>query len=113
IRHHEAVRTDARLERLRRSAIDRAVLAHNRIVADLDCRSLALELEILRIAAENGPDSDLDVPAECHVAFEAGARRYHAAVADHTLLANDRERSDLDAVSELRRWRNYRARMNF
>ena len=104
VRHQEAVLPDRRLERLRRSAIDRGVFADRRAVADLDRRRLALVLEILRVAAEHGSDADLHVGAESDVALERRARRRSRIPSPiDAVLADDRERADLDAVARARR----------
>jgi len=93
--HDEATLADRRLVRLRRTAVDRRVLADRGALTDLHCRHLALELEILWIPTENGADADLHARAEDDVALERRARGDDAAVTDPAVLADDRERTDL------------------
>src|SRR5262249_24465886 len=90
-----------RLERLRSAAIDRGVLADHGVLADLDRRLLALELEILWIAAEHRSDANFHAARKIHVPFEHRARCDDAVIGVCTFLSDDRIRSDLNAVSQL------------
>src|SRR5688572_11713468 len=101
VRHEEAALPDRRLERLCGAAVDRRILTNARAVTDLDPRLFALELQILRIAAENGTDPDGHVGAEPNVFFEDRARLDRAPVADHAAIANDRVGADGHVVPEL------------
>src|SRR5581483_2847827 len=90
----------------------RRVLANDGILADLDERHLALELEILRLTAEDRPDADLHAGRERDVLVQHGAWRQDAAVTDDAPLADDRVRPDGDALPDARIVMDDRGRMN-
>src|SRR6185295_10346226 len=79
---------------------------------DLDPRLLALELQVLRIAAKHRADTDRDVGAEPNVSLEHGACLDRAAVAQRATVPHDRVRTDRDIVAELGSRRNDSGRMN-
>ena len=64
------------------AAIDGAVLPDPGSLPDLDPGLLAAELEVLRLAPEDGPDADTDARAEPDVALQRDAGLDPAAVAD-------------------------------
>jgi hypothetical protein len=102
VRHDEARLAHRRAIGLGRAAVDVRVLADRRVVADLDPGLLALELEVLRVAAEDRADADLHAAAEPHVALERRACGDHGAVADGAVLADQRPGADLDVLAEHR-----------
>src|SRR5690606_23226367 len=73
VRHDEAVGAHGGAHRLGGAAVDRGILADHAAVADLHRRVLTAELEVLRIAADDGADPDLHLAAQTHVALERGA----------------------------------------
>src|SRR5262249_34327954 len=112
VRHDEAALADARLERRRGAAIDGRVLAHRTALADFDEGLLTLELEILRIAAEDRTAADADAWPEVHVALEDRTERERAAIADDAAVADVRVGSDADPLTDLRLRRDDRRGMN-
>jgi hypothetical protein len=83
------------LHRKRRAAVDRRVLAHDRVLTDLDGRLLALELEVLRIATEHRAHADAHPAcrgARCAPASRAARSRSRRRSRSR---ADDREGADL------------------
>src|SRR5439155_20611227 len=101
VRHEEAVPAYGRLERLCRAAVDGRVLADRRAIADFDSGVLALVLEILRIAAQDGADAHFHAGAERHVLLERHARTNATPIAENAVLADDDEGANLHVLAEL------------
>src|SRR5207249_11958532 len=70
VRHDEAALADRGLARRGGAAVDRAVLADDRAVADLDPGLLALVLEILRIVTDDRPVPHLHAGPDPGVALD-------------------------------------------
>src|SRR4029078_10901216 len=70
------------------------------------------ELQVLRIAAEHGPDADLHPVTQDDAALERGARGYPPAATEPAVLPDDRERPDLDVRADLGARVDQRRRMN-
>src|SRR5439155_20833147 len=92
VRHQEAALPDRRLARRRRAAIDRAILANDGAVADLDPGLLALVLQVLGVVPDHTAVADLHAGAESGVALQHRVRRDSAPLSDRHLGPDDRVR---------------------
>src|SRR5690349_24652358 len=97
IGHDEAARADGGAEALRGAAVDGGVLADDRAGADLHPGLLALELEVLGVAAEDRAVAHAHVFGENDVLDQPRPRTKSAAVADGDLRSHHHPRADHDA----------------
>jgi len=112
VRHQEAALAHRRLPRGRRPPVDRAVLAQDGAIADLDPGLRPLVLEVLRVVADHGSVPDLHARAELRVALDHDVRCEHAAVTQRDPRTDDRVRADGHVVAEMRRGIDERGAVN-
>jgi hypothetical protein len=72
--HQEVPAAQPRLRPLAARAVNRHVLAYQVVISDDESARLALELHVLRLAAERGVLVDAVALAECGEAFDDGVR---------------------------------------
>src|SRR5690606_10141688 len=100
--HQQAVAPDHRAPGGGRAAVQGRELPDERAVSDLQGRTLALELQILRIRAQDGPVRDLAILPERGVTLHGDPRADLGAVSDPHPRADDGPGSDHDTFAELR-----------
>ena len=111
--HREDVAADARHHSAAfGAAMNGAELANQIVVADLDHRGLALELQVLRLGADRRELIDVVARANRGVAFDHGVGTDHGIRADANVGADNGARSDLDRRIELSAAVDHRGRMN-
>lgn len=100
VAEQQVVRPDPRRQTLVSAAVNGAVFPEHIVIADFKMRWLALILEVLGLAANDGKGEKLISLSEFRMALQNDMRMEHAVVTECDIRTNDAIRTDADIASQ-------------